>query len=185
MSPFVTPGSIFGFVCSLWFSFPQMTAQAAEPPGRRLVAGGVERAMNRLIGRGGGAIGILVGILVTVAVQSSTITTSILVPLVAAGILTLPNAFPITLGANVGTTITALLASLAVVRPEGLTIALVHTLFNVTAIALFFPVPAVRYLPVKAAERLADLALRRRSLVAVYVLGLFIVLPGLGIAFFH
>jgi solute carrier family 34 (sodium-dependent phosphate cotransporter) len=108
---------------------------------RRLVAGSVERAMNRVIGKGGGSIGILVGIGVTVAVQSSSITTSILVPLVAAGVLTLPSAYPITLGANVGTTITALLASLAVLRPEGLTIALVHLLFNVSAIALIFPVP--------------------------------------------
>jgi solute carrier family 34 (sodium-dependent phosphate cotransporter) len=148
---------------------------------RRLVAGTVERAMNNIVGRGGGTIGILVGIAITVAVQSSTITTSILVPLVAAGILTLPNAYPITLGANVGTTITALLASLAVLRPEGLTIALVHTLFNVTAILLFYPVRRIRVIPIQLAERLADAAVKRRSTVAVYVLGLFLVIPLLGI----
>jgi sodium-dependent phosphate cotransporter len=148
---------------------------------RQLVAGGVERAMNRLVGRGGGAMGILVGIAVTIAVQSSTITTSILVPLVAAGILTLPNAYPITLGANVGTTITALLASLAVLRPEGLTIALVHTLFNVTALVLVYPVRRIRLLPVRLAERLADQAVARRSVVVAYVLGLFLVVPLLGI----
>jgi solute carrier family 34 (sodium-dependent phosphate cotransporter) len=148
---------------------------------RQLVAGGVERAMNRIVGRGGGAIGILVGIAVTVAVQSSTITTSILVPLVAAGILTLPNAYPITLGANVGTTITALLASLAVLRPEGLTIALVHTLFNLTALAVIYPVRQVRLIPVRLAERLAGLAVTHRSVVVAYVLGLFLVVPLLGI----
>jgi solute carrier family 34 (sodium-dependent phosphate cotransporter) len=148
---------------------------------RRMVAGTVERAMNSLVGRGGGTIGILVGIAVTVAVQSSTITTSILVPLVAAGILTLPNAYPITLGANVGTTITALLASLAVVRPEGLTIALVHTLFNVSAIALIYPVPKLRLVPVRLAERLADAAVRNRSVVFAYILGLFLVVPLIGI----
>jgi solute carrier family 34 (sodium-dependent phosphate cotransporter) len=148
---------------------------------RQLVAGGVERAMNRLVGRGGGAMGIVVGIAVTVAVQSSTITTSILVPLVAAGILTLPNAYPITLGANVGTTITALLASLAVLRPEGLTIALVHTLFNLTALALIYPVERIRLLPVRMAERLADLAVDHRSVVIGYVVGLFLAVPLLGI----
>jgi solute carrier family 34 (sodium-dependent phosphate cotransporter) len=148
---------------------------------RELVAGGVERAMNRVIGRGGGAIGILVGIAVTVAVQSSTITTSILVPLVAAGILTLPNAYPITLGANVGTTITALLASLAVLRPEGLTIALVHTLFNLTALAIIYPIRRIRLIPVVVAQRLADTAVDHRSVVFAYVLGLFIVVPLLGI----
>jgi solute carrier family 34 (sodium-dependent phosphate cotransporter) len=148
---------------------------------RRLVAGGVERAMNRLIGRGGGAMGILLGIGITVAVQSSTITTSILVPLVAAGILTLPSAYPITVGANVGTTITALLASLAVLRPEGLTIALVHTLFNLAAMAIIFPVRQVRMIPVRLAERIADLATRRHLVVLVYGVGLFVVLPLLGI----
>jgi solute carrier family 34 (sodium-dependent phosphate cotransporter) len=148
---------------------------------RELVAGGVERAMNRLVGRGGGAMGILVGIAVTIAVQSSTITTSILVPLVAAGILTLPNAYPITLGANVGTTITALLASLAVLRPEGLTIALVHTLFNLTALAIIYPIRRIRLLPVRMAERLANQAVAHRSVVIGYVLGLFLVVPLLGI----
>ena len=148
---------------------------------RRLVAGGIEQAMNRLIGRGGGTIGIFVGIGVTVAVQSSTITTSILVPLVAAGVLTLRSAYPITVGANVGTTITALLASFAVVRPEGLTIALVHMLFNLSAVALIFPVKKVRNIPVRLAEMIADAAVRRRVVVLVYGVSLFIVLPLLGV----
>jgi solute carrier family 34 (sodium-dependent phosphate cotransporter) len=148
---------------------------------RRLVAGGVERAMNRLIGRGGGAMGIVLGMAITVAVQSSTITTSILVPLVAAGILTLPSAYPITVGANVGTTITALLASLAVLRPEGLTIALVHTLFNLTAMAIIFPLRPVRMIPVRLAERIAEVAARRHMVVLVYGVGLFLVLPLLGV----
>ena len=148
---------------------------------RRLVAGSIEQAMNRFVGRGGGSAGLLVGVAVTVAVQSSTITTSILVPLVAAGILTLRNAYPITLGANVGTTITALIASLAVVRPEGLAIALVHTLFNLSALVLLYPIPGVRDLPVRAAEHLAAAATEHRSIVVGYVAGLFFVLPLLGI----
>ena len=148
---------------------------------RRLVADKVERAMNRFIGQGGGLFGILLGIGVTISVQSSSITTSILVPLVAAGLLTLRSAYPVTLGANVGTTITALIASLAVMRPEGLTIALVHTLFNVTALALIYPIPAVRMLPVRLAEGLSAIATRRRTLVLAYVAGLFLVLPVAGV----
>jgi len=150
---------------------------------RRLVAQSVERAMNRFIGQGGGLFGILVGIGMTVAVQSSTITTSILVPLVAAGILTLRSAYPVTLGANVGTTITALLASLAVLRPEGLTIALVHFLFNIVALGVVYPIPAVRLLPVRLAEFTADIAARRHTLVFVYVVGLFLVAPIAGVIF--
>jgi sodium-dependent phosphate cotransporter len=148
---------------------------------RTLVAGGVERVMNRLIGQGGGLLGIAVGIGVTVAVQSSSITTSILVPLVASGILTVRSAYPVTLGANVGTTITALIASLAVARPEGLTIALVHFLFNAVALALVYPIPQVRMIPVRLAEGMAEIATRRRTVVLVYVVGLFLVLPLLGV----
>ena len=148
---------------------------------RRLVAGGVQKAMNRFIGGGGGAFGILVGIGVTIAVQSSSITTSILVPLVAAGVLTLRSAYPITVGANIGTTVTALLASLAVLLPAGLTIALVHTLFNITAMLVIFPVKQVRNVPIVLAERMAAVATKNHSLVAVYVLGLFVVVPLIGI----
>ena len=148
---------------------------------RQLVRGSVERAMNHIVGRGGGAVGILIGLLVTVAVQSSTITTSILVPLVAAGLLTARSAYPITLGANVGTTVTALIASLAVTQPAGLTIALVHTLFNVTALAVIFPVKAIRELPVRLAERFARIAANHPTLVAGYLLGLFVVIPLVGI----
>ena len=148
---------------------------------RQLVRGSVERAMNRFVGSGGGTVGILVGILVTVAVQSSTITTSILVPLVAAGLLTARSAYPITLGANVGTTVTALIASLAVTQPAGLTIALVHTLFNVTALLLMFPIRAVRDVPIRMAEGFAGVAVRHPSLVAAYLLGLFLVIPIVGI----
>ena len=148
---------------------------------RLLMAGRLEQAMNNLIGKGGGALGLLLGIVATVAVQSSSIVTAMLVPLVAAGVLTLRNAYPITLGANVGTTITALLASLAVLQPEGLTIALVHTLFNLVAIVLIYPIPAIRDLPVRAANFTADLATRQRMLVIVYVLSLFLVVPVFGV----
>ena len=148
---------------------------------RVLMAGGVEKALNQFIERGGSLLGIVVGILITVSVQSSSITTSILVPLVASGVLNLTNAYPITVGANVGTTVTALIASLAVARPEGLTIALVHLLFNLSAIAVIFPVYRVRMLPIHLSEWFADLAIRRHSLVFAYVVGVFFVIPFLGV----
>ena len=149
---------------------------------RRLVAGSIEQAFNRVVSRGAGAIGILVGLLVTVAVQSSSITTSILVPLVAAGILSVQNAYPVTIGANVGTTVTALIASLAVASPDGLTIALVHTLFNLFALVLLYPLPWLRKIPVQLAQTLATAAVRRRSYVIAYILVVFLVVPILGVA---
>jgi len=148
---------------------------------RKVMAGRLEQAMNRVLERGGGLAGIVIGIVITVLVMSSSITTSILVPMVAAGVLTTRNAYPITLGANVGTTATALIASLAVVRPEGLIIALVHMLFNVMAILIMYPIPKIRYLPVRLAEALAERAVERRSLVAAYVTGLFVAVPFLGV----
>lgn len=149
---------------------------------RQLVADRVEASLNRLIGRGGGMMGMAVGALVTVAVQSSSITTSILVPLMAAGILRLSAAFPITLGANVGTTITALLASLAVDSPAGLVLALVHTLFNVTAIAIIYPVPQLRAVPLRSAQWVADLAVRHRTTVVGYIVAGFVIIPLVGVA---
>ena len=137
--------------------------------------------MNHIIGRGGGAVGIVIGLLVTVAVQSSSITTSILVPLVAAGLLTARSAYPITLGANVGTTVTALIASLAVAEPAGLTIALVHFLFNVTALTIVFPVRRIREIPVRLAEHFARIAVRHPSVVSGYLLGMFVIIPLVGI----
>jgi sodium-dependent phosphate cotransporter len=146
-----------------------------------VVAGNIERSMNALLAKGGGIAAMAIGLIMTVAVQSSSITTSVLVPMIAAGVLTLSNAYPITLGANVGTTVTALLASLATERPEGLVIALTHTLFNISGILLFYPLPALRKIPVLLAQRLARIAEVRKSLVLVYVIGAFVVVPIIGI----
>lgn len=149
---------------------------------KTLVAERVERSMNAILGRGGGLIALAVGALVTVAVQSSSITTSILIPMSAAGVISLRNAYPVTLGANVGTTITALLAALAASRPEALTIGLVHTLFNIVGIAVLFGLPFLRPLPLRAAELLADVAVERRMVAVGYVVVTFIIVPLLGIA---
>jgi sodium-dependent phosphate cotransporter len=148
---------------------------------RLVVAGNIERSMNAVLAKGGGVTAMAIGLIMTVAVQSSSITTSVLVPMIAAGVLTLANAYPITLGANVGTTVTALLASLATERPEGLVIALTHTLFNVSAILLFYPLPALRNIPLILARNLARVAEVRKSLVIVYVVGAFVLVPIIGI----
>ena len=149
---------------------------------RELVADRVERSVNALLSRGGGAVALLLGLAITISVQSSSITTSILIPLAGAGVITLRNAYPVTLGANVGTTITALLASLAASSPESLTVALAHTTFNVGGILLLYVLPFARDLPILGAERLADLAVERRSLALGYTVVMFIILPLLGVA---
>jgi len=148
---------------------------------RLLVADRVEVAINRALGAGSGMVAILLGAVITISVQSSSITTSVLVPLAASGVLTLENIYPVTLGANVGTTVTALLASLATGSPAAVTVAIVHTLFNLSGIAVFYPVKALRNVPIRLARGLADIAYDRRSMAVGYTLGMFVVVPLLGV----
>jgi len=125
-------------------------------------------------------IGMALGVVVTVMVQSSSITTALLVPLGGAGLISVAQAFPITIGANIGTTVTALLAALAatgVNAGAGLTIALVHLLFNLTGTVMIYPVRAVRRIPIRAAHWFAGLATRSRGLAIGYVLTVFYGVP--------
>ena len=144
---------------------------------RIVMSGRIENAINAVLSKGAGIAALLVGVAMTVAVQSSSITTSILVPLVAAGVLTLANAFPVTLGANIGTTVTALLASIAADAPEALVIALTHVTFNVMGILIIYPWPKIRRIPLALAERTAEAAVTKKWLVAIYVVGLFVLTP--------
>ena len=148
---------------------------------RALMAGGIERSINRILDRGAGIGALAVGLVVTVLVQSSSITTSILVPMMAAGVLRLENAYPVTLGANVGTTVTALLASVAAATPDALTIAIVHSTFNVFGILLFYPIPAMRAIPLRLATFAADSAQRRAPWAMAYVVALFVGVPAVGL----
>ena len=125
---------------------------------------------------------ILLGAGLTVVVQSSSITTSSIVPLVGAGIVTLRAAYPFTLGANIGTTFTAILASLAtvsvvnrqVISTAGVTVAFAHLTFNIFGIALFYP---LRRLPIFCANRLADLAAESKKWAIIFVLMVFFIVP--------
>lgn len=140
-----------------------------------LIAGRAEKAMNRALKRSG-LIAIGIGALLTMAVQSSSITTSLLVPLCSSGVLTLENAFPVMLGANIGTTITAFLASLATDR-HGLEIALVHMMFNLIAVGMTYPIGALRRLPIRLARTLSIIAVRNKIFVAGYVMVTFVLVP--------
>ena len=148
---------------------------------RSLVHARVEGIVDKSLGSSA-LLAILVGIIITVMVQSSSITTSVLVPLAAAGLLRLEQAFPITIGANIGTTITALLAALGVAGPNaiaGLEIALVHLFFNISGTLLIYPVQAVRRLPLRAARALAQIAVRSRRLTVLIVAIFFYGVPAL------
>lgn len=94
-----------------------------------------------------GYLSLLLGCLVTFVFQSSSAFTSALLPFAALGMLDLDRVYPLTLGSNVGTTATGLVAALAgspVTRQNALQIALCHSFFNVIGILLFYPVPFLR-----------------------------------------
>ncbi len=145
----------------------------------------IEFGLDKALAKGGGMVAILVGILITFSVQSSSITTSILVPIVGSGILAIENAFPITLGANIGTTITAVLASFAVDTPEGLTIALCHVFFNLLSVILIYPIKPLREVPIKLAKLLSTATAKRKYVAILYVLITFVLLPLIGIVLFN
>lgn len=141
----------------------------------------LEALVSRALARNA-MLAITVGVVATVMVQSSSITTSLLVPLAGAGVLTLEHAFPVTLGANIGTTVTALLAALAATDQNaaaGLTIALVHLLFNVAGTLMIYPFEPMRRIPLLCARKLADVALRSRVWAIGYVVTLFYLVPAI------
>ncbi len=127
-------------------------------------------------------VGLVVGLVVTVSVQSSSITTSVVVPLAGAGLISLPQVLPITIGANIGTTVTALLATMAAPSETlqlAVQIALVHLLFNLTGMALMFPVKATRRVPLFLAEKLGNLAADSKKAAVACVLSVFYGIPAL------
>lgn len=119
---------------------------------------------------------LLFGALVTFSVQSSSITTSLLVPLAGAGFLSLEAVLPVTVGANIGTTTTALIASLTG-NVSGLAIALVHLLFNLCGTLIWFMIPQGRAVVIKLCEGLAFKTEKKRVYGLSYIVVFFFVLP--------
>ncbi|MFD1384449.1 Na/Pi symporter [Rhodanobacter aciditrophus] len=144
-----------------------------------LMVGRAKAIMHSAIGRGP-ITGIASGALVTTFVQSSSTTTSLMVPLAGSGTFSLKQIYPFMLGANIGTTVTALLAATAItgsLAASALGIALVHLLFNLFAVAVIFGLPFLRNLPIRGAEWLADIAAEQKVYAAIWVLGVFILVP--------
>ena len=118
----------------------------------------------------------LFGIIITIMVQSSSITTSLVVPLAGAGVLTLRQIFPFTLGANIGTTVTALLAAITG-TVSALVAAFSHLLFNISGIVIIYFIPALRNIPLKCAEIISEQAVTKKYLPLLYLFFIFVLLP--------
>ena len=148
---------------------------------KKALVGKAKDLLHSAIGRGPVA-GITSGAAVTIMVQSSSTTTSLMIPLAGSGVFNTRQIYPFTLGANIGTTITALLAATSISGPAAevaLTIALVHVMFNVFAVALIYGIPTLRELPLIMAEKLAKIGANNKPAALGYVLGSFFVVPGI------
>ncbi len=137
---------------------------------RSLVLDKIEIIINKYLFRND-VLGFFLGILLTLIVQSSSVTTSLIIPLAGAGVISIRQIFPYTLGANIGTTGTAMLAALATQNHFAITVAFAHLIFNIAGILIFYP---LKFIPIWLAEFVAEKAsISTRNLVVfivVYIL---------------
>jgi solute carrier family 34 (sodium-dependent phosphate cotransporter) len=128
-----------------------------------------------------GYLALLVGAIMTFLVQSSSVFTSALTPLVGVGVITIERVYPLTLGSNIGTTTTSLIAAMAADAKNlqyTLQISLCHLLFNLTGILLFYPIPFLRF-PIPMAKFLGETTSKYRWFSIAYLIGMFFLLPAI------
>ncbi|KAL1261622.1 hypothetical protein QQF64_006887, partial [Cirrhinus molitorella] len=126
-----------------------------------------------------GYLAMLMGAGMTFIIQSSSVFTSAMTPLIGIGVISLNRAYPLTLGSNIGTTTTAILAALASPReklPAACQIALCHFYFNIFGILLWYPFPFTR-LPIRMASALGERTAKYRWFAVLYLLVCFLLLP--------
>ncbi|TKJ43115.1 hypothetical protein CEE36_05035 [candidate division TA06 bacterium B3_TA06] len=140
---------------------------------RKLVGSKTEVVIDRYL-FGGAVRAFLLGLVITSVIQSSSVTTSFIVPLVGAGLVALERIFPYTLGANVGTTVTAILAALVTGSPFAIQVAFAHLIFNIFGIAIWYPLKIV---PLTLARLVGKSVANRRWLAFVYIAVIFVIIP--------
>ena len=129
-------------------------------------------------------VGVLSGATITTLVQSSSTTTALTVPLAASGKFEVRTLFPFVVGANIGTTVTGLIAAFSASGAEAeaaMAGALVHTLFNTFAAILILGIPFMRKLPPLCSDWLAELATKNKLYVVAWIGGIFFILPILAV----
>uniref|UniRef100_H2YZA1 Uncharacterized protein n=1 Tax=Ciona savignyi TaxID=51511 RepID=H2YZA1_CIOSA len=130
-------------------------------------------------------IALFVGCGVTMLIQSSSVVTSTLTPLVGLGLVKLKRMYAVTVGANMGTTLTAVLAALATGNSNALQLAFCHFFFNINGFLLWYPLPFMRRIPMRAAKGLGNVTAKYRWFSVFYVICVFFIIPGiiLGLSF--
>lgn len=134
---------------------------------RSLVLSKIEIIINSYLFRND-FTGFTIGAMMTAVVQSSSVTTSLIIPLSGAGIVSLRQLFPYTMGANIGTTVTAILAALATQSDVAVTVAFSHLCFNIFGILIFYP---LKFIPIRLAELVGMKASQSRKHLIIIVIG--------------
>tara|TARA_Y100000768_G_scaffold349744_2_gene299507 strand:+ start:1903 stop:3000 length:1098 start_codon:yes stop_codon:yes gene_type:complete len=142
---------------------------------RSLVLENIQQYFDKYIFKSA-ARAMLFGILLTIMVQSSSITTSTIVPLAGAGVVRLHQLYPFTIGANVGTTVTALLASLTL-NVTAMVAGFAHLFFNIFGIVIIFLNPLLKNIPLDLADWLSEKAVDNRFIPLFYLILFFFILP--------
>ncbi|XP_076449231.1 sodium-dependent phosphate transport protein 2C-like [Babylonia areolata] len=127
-----------------------------------------------------GYLAILVGAGLTILVQSSSIFTSAITPLVGMGAIHIDRMYPLTLGSNIGTTVTGILSALAsdpVGFKNSFQVALSHLFFNISGILVWYPIPAMRRVPLALAKGMGQTVFRYRWFALVYLVLIYFLLP--------
>ena len=114
------------------------------------------------------------GLLLTAFVQSSSVTTSLIIPFAGLGVLQLEAIYPYVLGANIGTTITALLVAFTLGSYAAVTVAMAHCLFNIFGSIIIYP---FKMIPISIATKIGDTALTSRIIPIIYIAVMFFLVP--------
>lgn len=113
-------------------------------------------------------------------VQSSSVVASALTPLVGINVVTVERVFPMMLGANIGTTSTAILAAFAASGDKiraSFQIAMCHLFFNLSGILIWYPIPFLRKIPISMAKFLGKTTAKYRWFAFFYLLAMFFFIP--------
>lgn len=143
---------------------------------KSMLLGGSEEIIKKATAVNG-YVSMAIGCGITMAVQSSSVTTSVLTPIVGVGIVSVEQMYPLTLGANVGTTITSILAGLVAETSDAMQVALAHFFFNIFGILIWYPVPIMRAVPIKMCKALGKATRWWRGFPFLYIAVVFFLIP--------
>ena len=118
-------------------------------------------ALKRVLEKvtGNVVMGVLTGALVTAVIQSSTATIVLAVALIGAGVLTLKQAVSIVLGANIGTTITAWITTLAFIESGDNWLLWLFDTDTLAPIALFIGIVLIMFIKTAKTKTIGDICI--------------------------